>query len=126
VALDTLKNQPVDMPRMMQVEEEGSGARIEVSAETLKALFFVKSFEGRTNYRELKFFQVAPEYAGLWVRVTFFDGETTEGLVHNAIETFVSPGFVLKPPDPLSNNELAYVMKASLVEVKVLGVKTSY
>jgi len=126
VALDTLKNQPVDMPRMMQVEEEGSGARIEVPAEILKALFFVKSFEGRTNYRELKFFQVAPEYAGLWVRVTFFDGETTEGLVHNAIETFVSPGFVLKPPDPLSNNELAYVMKASLVEVKVLGVKTSY
>jgi hypothetical protein len=126
VELDTLKNRPVDMPRMMQVEEEGSGAQVEVHAESLKALFFVKSFEGRTNYRELKFFQVAPEYAGLWVRVTFFDGETTEGLVHNAIETFVTPGFLLKPPDPLSNNELAYVMKASLVEVKVLGVKTSY
>ena len=39
VALDTLKNQPVDMPRMMQVEEEGSGARIEVPAEMLKACF---------------------------------------------------------------------------------------
>ena len=54
VELDTLKNRPVDMPRLVQLEEEGSGARVEVHAESLKALFFVKSFEGRTNYRELK------------------------------------------------------------------------
>jgi len=126
VELRLLKQQPVTIPEKVRVAEDGSGASIELATDALKALFFVKSFEGRTNYKEVKFFNVTPEYEGLWVQVRYYDNEVTEGLVHNGIETFNGSGFLLKPPDPLSNNEIAYVLKRSLVEMRVLGVKASF
>lgn len=97
-----------------------------VGLDSLKALFFVKSFEGRKDYDEVKFFSSHPVVEGLWVQVTFADGEVTEGILQNSISYIVDPGFLLKPPDPHSNNEYVYVLKKSLKEFRILGVRESY
>jgi hypothetical protein len=86
----------------------------------------VKSFEGRKDYDEVKFFETHPPIEGLWVRLTFYDNETYEGVVRNSLHYLNSPGFFLKPPDPQSNNSVVYVVKAALVDFRVLGVKATY
>lgn len=121
-----LKQQAIPLPDHISIRSE-SGKEVEtVDVHELKALFFVKRFEGRREYREVKFFTVTPEIEGLWVRVKFYDSETIEGVVRNSIDFLVNPGFFFKPPDPLSNNEITYVVKNSLVEFRILGVKSSY
>jgi hypothetical protein len=92
----------------------------------VKALFFVKSFEGRTDYTELKFFDRNPQIEGLWVKIRFHDGETTEGIVHNSLPFVKDSGFFLRPPDPESNNRVLYVIKKSLTDFRILGIRTDY
>lgn len=99
---------------------------IKVELDAIKALFFVKSFEGSPDYNEVKFFHSNPTVEGLWVQIKFADGEVTEGVLSNSIRYIVDPGFFLKPPDPLSNNELVYVQKRSLADFRVLGVRSKY
>ena len=103
-----------------------SGETFAVGVESLKALFFVKTFEGRTDYKEVKFFEAHPPLEGLWVQIRFLDDEVTEGILLNSIKFMIEPGFFLKPPDPMSNNEYVYVLKKSLRDFRVLGVKSSY
>jgi hypothetical protein len=99
---------------------------ISIPMKSLKALFFVKSFEGRKEYKEIKFFETHPPIEGLWVRMQFYDRETTEGVVRNSLDLLMSPGFFVKPPDPESNNEILYVVKSSLTAFQVQGVKARY
>jgi hypothetical protein len=63
---------------------------------------------------------------GLWVRVTFLDGETIEGIVHNSMPFVANPGFFMKPPDPHSNNKMIYVVKSFMRDFRVLGVQNDY
>lgn len=120
-----LKHKAVPLPDRIAVRAESGGA-VEIEVDELKALFFVKRFEGRKEYREVKFFTITPDIEGLWVKVKFYDNEVTEGVVHNSLSFITNPGFFLKPPDPLSNNEITYIIKSSLIEFRVLGVKSSY
>jgi len=92
----------------------------------MKALFFVKSFEGNRQYSEIKFFNGEPKIEGLWVHLTFSDNEKTEGIVHNSVSFLTEPGFLMKPPDPNSNNQAVYVMKESLTAFRVVGVRANY
>lgn len=125
--LETLvKGEPVALPRIIAVRPAKSRQKVSFPLASLKALFFVKSFEGHSEYREIKFFQTHPPIEGLWVRLKFYDNEFTEGVVRNSLDHLVNAGFFLKPPDPESNNEIIYVVKASLVEFQVLGVKATY
>lgn len=125
--LDALhKLEPVALPRMIVVQLADSGETLSVPLTSLKALFFVRSFEGRKEYKEIKFFEAHPPIEGLWVRLKFFDGEFTEGVARNSLDLLVNPGFFLRPPDQDSNNELIYVLKSSLVEFRVLGVRATY
>ncbi len=100
--------------------------RISVPLHALKALFFVKTFDGRKEYREVKFFERTPPMNGLWVRVEFHDHETLEGIVENSLRHLTEPGFFMKPPDPQGNNESVYVMKDFLQTFRILGVKPDY
>lgn len=120
------KRAPIELPHEIDVQSAESGKLVSLPLESLKALFFVKSFEGRKEYREIKFFNTHPPIQGLWVRVKFSDGENLEGVVHNSIHYLAEPGFFLKPPDPNSNNEIVYVVKASLIDFRVLGVRSTY
>lgn len=103
-----------------------SGETRLVDLSAAKALFLVKSFDGQPEHDEVKFFQDAPDIEGLWVRVRFTDKEITEGIVHNSLPFFLNPGFFLKPPDPQSNNRMIYVLKKSLAELQVLGIRNEY
>lgn len=101
-----------------------AGDVVDVDLERTKAVFVVNSFEGRSDYTEIKFFQGTPEIAGLWVRVKFRDSEVTEGIVQNSLDFINNPGFFMKPPDPQSNNRQVYVLKKSLVDFRVLGIQS--
>src|SRR5256885_7261280 len=49
-----------------------------------KALFFVKTLEGRTDYVELKFFERNPQIERLWTKIRFRDGEVTRSEEHTS------------------------------------------
>ena len=114
------------LPREIGLRPVDSSKPLSLSLDSLKALFFVKSFEGRKEYREVKFFEKNPPIKGLWVRVRFYDSEHLEGVVRNSLQYLVEPGFFLKPPDLQSNNEILYVIKNSLIDFRVLGVSADY
>ena len=109
----------------IRVRPAGSESTSVFKLESLKALFFVKSFDGNPDHREAQHFAEAPVYPGIWIRVRFFDQEVIEGVVENSIRPFVEPGLLLRMPDSESNNLAAYVVKSSLQEIHILGVNTS-
>ena len=124
---DARRKQPtVVAPDRIPIKLFENGKAATVNVQKMKAVFFVKSFEGQAEYNELKFFKSHPLLEGLWVRLTFADGEATEGVVYNSMHHLVNPGFFLKPPDPQSNNELVYVLKSSLKDFRILGVRNSF
>lgn len=125
--LDVLLGQPPrPFPKMITLRSPADNRRIEVDTSSAKAVFFVKSFDGRREYSEIKFFVNSPTIQGIWVQVRFKDNEYLEGVIHNSVHHLVEPGFFLKPPDPNSNNEMVYVLKSSIVDYRVLGVRTTY
>jgi len=81
---------------------------------SLKAVFFVKSFEGDRNHRVDNSFEKASGQ-GRRIHVRFLDGEQMAGFTmgYNADK----PGFFLNPADPASNNTRVYVLNAALAEV---------
>ncbi len=113
-------------PDHLSLRDPGDTKNQKVSIGDLKAVFFVKEFEGNKQYNEVKIFSNIPLIQGIWVQVRFKDGEYLEGVVHNSIQHLVEKGFFMKPPDPESNNEMVYVLKSSVTEYRVLGVRASY
>src|SRR4051794_9107557 len=120
------KQQPASPPDKMELHLADSGDKVKIELSDLKAMFFVKSFEGSKQYNEVKFFKAHPLVEGLWVRLKFSDNESTEGVIYNSMHYLVNPGFFLKPPDPLSNNQIVYVLRSSLQDFRVLGVRGTY
>lgn len=117
---------PVPLPKTLTIHSSISGRGVSVPTDSLKALYFVKSFDGDPAYAETKFFNPAPKIEGLWVHLTFIDGETTEGIVSNNIAFVNEDGFLMKPPDPQSNNQAVYVLKSALTHFRVVGVRAEY
>ena len=50
---DLLREEPASLPQKIPVRSAESGKLVTVPVDSLKALFFVKSFEGHKEYREL-------------------------------------------------------------------------
>jgi len=86
----------------------------------LKAVFFVKDFQGNPEYDEIKFLNKQSVSSMIWVRVEFFDGEVLEGKILNNMELICSPGFYLSPSDQDTNNKRVYVIKSSLKNFIIL------
>src|SRR5947209_678366 len=97
----------------------GGEAVEEIPLDGVKAIFFVKSFEGKWH-DDLRFHDHLPAPECLWVRVTFQDGEIIEGLIGNDHNFVVHSGFYMAPIDPEGNNWLIYVMKNKLKELQIL------
>jgi len=92
------------------------GAKAEdVAVAQLKALFFVKTFEGDPQHRKANAATEAKVVGGRTIRIAFKDGEvmigTTQGYDRNR------PGFFVVPVDPASNNERCFVVAAATQEV---------
>jgi hypothetical protein len=45
----------------------------------------------------LLFHDRLPPMECLWIRIRFDDGETVEGIIHNALDYIVGPGFFMAP-----------------------------
>lgn len=84
----------------------------------LKALFFVKRYDGNPRYAEKKTFDPARLLTGQKIKALFKDGElmvgTTSGYKPDR------HGFFLVPADANSNNELCFVMKSATKDISVL------
>jgi len=89
----------------------------EVLLTNLKAVFFVKNFEGDPNYRE----RADAERSGLGKRieVEFKDGETLVG--YSQGYTPNRPGFFVFPADPESNNDRIFVLTAATRSVRFVA-----
>jgi hypothetical protein len=88
----------------------------EVNIETLKAVFFVKNFEGNKDYQEK--YEDTIHAAGRKIEVEFTDGETISGYALG-----YSPdrhGFFITPADLASNNERIFIVKSATKNIKFL------
>jgi hypothetical protein len=90
-----------------------------VHVKDLKAIFFVKDFEGRPDYTPTNEFGSDRTPAGSRkIKVVFSDGEvligTTQGYHPGR------PGFFMVPADQEANIERCYVVSASTTEVTLL------
>lgn len=102
-----------------------SGKMEEIPVKNLKAVFYVKSFEGNPEHKVVNFYSRAPIPDGIWMRVEFRDGEVMEGIVLNTLHYLIDPGFFILPTAPDSNNELVYVVKSWLADHRVLGLRAA-
>ncbi len=98
---------------------------INVPKGEIKALFFVRKFSGDKQYNDVRFFKSQPKIESLWVRLTFIDSETIEGIVPNSCGLLLEDGFPIMLADPNSNNLFIYVLKAALKDFAVLGMQYS-
>jgi hypothetical protein len=86
---------------------------LEVTTSPLKAIFFVKTFEGNKDHRSFHDFteESLKNVPGLKIKVAFSDGEVMYGTTHG-----YSPerkGFFVFPADKQSNNERIFVIRES-------------
>ena len=96
--------------------ESEDGQVISVSVEKLKAVFFVKDFDGDKDHVET----YGDEMAGYGrkIRVRFSDGETIIGYTMG-----YSPerqGFYITPAETKSNNERVFVVKSATEKIEFI------
>jgi len=90
--------------------------RIVIPMARLKAVFFVRDFDGNPDYRERKTFTVKGQ--GRRVEVTFTDGETVVGTTLNYRPD--GQGFFVSPADPGGNNTRVFVVSSAIRRVRFL------
>lgn len=106
--------------RFHLTDEHSQAARpVEVHVPELKALFFVKSFEGDPLYHERTEPSPGAPAAGRRIRVVFQDGEVLVGTTQGYDRS--RPGFFVVPVDKASNNERCFVVAAATKEVGFLA-----
>ena len=91
---------------------------IGVSHSPLKAVFFVKTFEGNKDHRDPEDFSLdsLKSMPGLKVKVTFFDGEVMYGSTNGYAPE--RKGFFIFPVDKESNNDRVFAIRESAVTVE--------
>lgn len=91
---------------------------IEIRVSELKALFFVKDFEGDPAHVEANAFDPSRPPAGRALRVEFRDGETLVGTTTGYQKG--RPGFFLVPADHTSNIDRCYIVVAATTSVEFI------
>jgi len=94
---------------------------VDVSVADLKALFFVKSWEGNARRVRSNDFSGAVGQ-GRRVKVTFVDGEVLAGFTMGYAPD--KPGFFLIPVDPGGNNSRVFVVLGSVEKVEWVTAST--
>jgi hypothetical protein len=120
-----LRNEPVCPLNSIRLKLADSDKTEDVSTHNAKAVFFVKTFDGDVRHRALHFHENAPIVQGLWVRISFHDGEAIEGIISNSRDYVLEHGFFMMPTDPNGNNQLIYVLKDRLKDFNVLGMRNA-
>jgi len=103
--------------QIFPVDGAGTGFGTTVSLKELKALYFVKQFEGDPDYLENKI-SVDPKSVARQakkIEVVFSDGERLLGTTEAYSPARL--GFFMYPADPKSNNQRIFVINANVREV---------
>jgi len=98
------------------VKENETGEMLEIDVYDLKAVYFVKSFEGNREYK--KIYDVERAGFGKKIQVKFQDGETIVGYTQGFSPNRV--GFFVFPADPDSNNDRIFVIRAATTAISFL------
>jgi hypothetical protein len=111
------------------LNDHKTNEEIRIPIEELKALFFVKDFEGSSDYVERKVFGIRKNL-GRKVFVKFIDKESLVGFIEGEIPWDKGfslaklgkrvKGFVLTPVDGDSNNERVFVMGSAIENVTIM------
>jgi hypothetical protein len=107
-----------DLFHLNPVTGPDTGSSTEIRIQELKAVFFVKDFEGNPDYREYRVLDAQHAALGRRIKVLFKDGEVIMGTTTGYQPS--RPGFFVEPADPGSNNERCYVVAAATSEVSFL------
>jgi hypothetical protein len=110
-----------------------SGRIAPIALKTVRYVAYVRDFnlDDTENPERLtrKTFLARPRTEGLWVRVTFRDGEVLEGLAGLDValveDAIADQGVFLIPPDVRSNTQRLFVPRSSMAGMQVLGVITT-
>ncbi len=98
------------------------GSILQVPYLEIKAVCFVRDLAAGETWREHRGFASRPKSPGLWLRLSFRDGDSIEGIAPNNLMLVESTGFAIVPPDPTFQNQRIFVPRAALNDVQVLGV----
>ena len=102
---------------------DSKGKKVEFPLDELKAIFFVRDFEGDPTYREVRFLGKSSLPAWVWVQVTFVDGEIMEGRIRNDKSLLDPLGFFMWVADEGTNNELVYIVRSALRDLRIAGLR---
>jgi hypothetical protein len=97
-----------------------SGTIVLVPFAEVKTVVFVKEFDLESD--SARVFNTRPKMDGLWVRMTFRDGEVMDGILPNNLTQWERDGYSVIPPEPYSNNQKLFVPREALLGMTVLGV----
>jgi hypothetical protein len=93
-----------------------NGKTVLMDMEDLKALFFVKTFQGNKDRRPR--YKDARPWGGFKVKVVFIDGEEIVGYtLHHSVD---KQGFFVIPADLQNNNEKIFVITSATREISFL------
>lgn len=94
---------------IFRLKNEENGEYLDIKVKELKAVYFVKDFDGNPVYQE----RCDKERVGLGrkIKVHFNDGETLVGYTQGFSRE--RTGFFLSPCDPDSNNDKAFIVIAA-------------
>jgi small nuclear ribonucleoprotein (snRNP)-like protein len=111
------------------LEEVGTKTEKSIPFDELKAIFFVKTFEGVSGYRDKKAYGIR-QSTGRKVYLRFNDGESMVGFLEGEVPWkkgfFLSKptsrvkGFFLIPVDSESNNIKVFVVGSSIKDITLM------
>ncbi len=114
---------------VVSIEEAETHKALTTDIHLLKAIFFVRSFEGNRHYREKKSYGLTRP-KGRKIFIKFKDGEDMVGFLIGDVPWekgfFLSKsdnaqkGFFISPADEDSNNEKVFVISSSVKDVTVM------
>jgi len=100
-------------------QQEGQGEQVEVSVNDIKAVFFVKDFQGDKEYQKVRTFNgySSGSPSQRKIVVIFKDGENFYGTTHSYAPD--RTGFLVYPIDEQDYNDRVFVPRSALEKVHV-------
>lgn len=92
-----------------------------IETKDVKSVCFVADLN-EDHEPERKSFLSRPKLEGLWLKITFRDGDSLEGIAANELVELLDRGIQVTPPDLHGNCLRVFVPRSAVSEVKVLGV----
>jgi len=99
-----------------------AGTLVRVPYSEVKAVCFVRDFDDGAHWQPHRAYGARPKTPGLWVRLTFQDGDTSEGMLPNNLTALEPTGFHIVLPEASFAGQRFFIPKEALKEMVVLGV----